>query len=223
MRLKNNIEKKEIFRKDAKAKIFRIDSCKRAYNSKKVLRKLDFVLKKIDKKNVLLYIPLSFEVDLMPMIKRLKRLRKNNLYVPFMEGESFKLVKYRLPVLRKQFNIMEPPNSWARFQEIDAVVAPVIGVDGMMRRVGFGKGMYDRFFDTLSYKPIVIFVQVDKCFTQEKLCEPHDIQADVYITPTDIIIKRGVDDFRSWNKYSYRGCYRDSRVFNCKKDRCRKS
>ncbi len=132
-------------------------------------------------KDILLYVPLSHEVDTMQLIKRIRS--KVNIYVPFMEGVSFKMVEFRLPLFRKKFNIREPKNSYARVPKIDLAIVPVLGVDGAFKRIGFGKGMYDRFFESLQSSPKVVFVQLGECFTQEFLCESHDIRADIYITP----------------------------------------
>ena len=100
-----------------------------------------------------------------------------------MEGVSFKMVKFRLPLNIKKFNIKEPKNSFAKGKKIDLAIVPVLGVDGAFRRIGFGKGMYDRFFESLPYKPKIAFVELSDCITSSLVGESHDIQADIYITP----------------------------------------
>ena len=54
--------------------------------------------------NILLYLPMGIEVNLYPLIATLRK-EKKNIYVPFMEGESFRLVKYRLPLKIKKYGI----------------------------------------------------------------------------------------------------------------------
>ncbi len=66
--------------------------------------------------------------------------------VPFMEGKSFRLVKYRLPIKIKKFGVKEPNISKDFYKKIDLSIVPVIGIDIDFRRIGFGKGFYDRFF-----------------------------------------------------------------------------
>jgi 5-formyltetrahydrofolate cyclo-ligase len=100
-----------------------------------------------------------------------------------MEGVSFKMVKFRLPLNIKKFDIREPKNSFALGKRIDLAIVPTLGVDGAFRRIGFGKGMYDRFFQSLPYRPKIAFVELDDCFTASHVGESHDIQADIYITP----------------------------------------
>ena len=173
--------KKNIFREEAKIKLNIYVKKSRFARDKFVIGELEKLIKKEKYKNILLYIPLKTEVDTMQLIKKIRA--KTNIFVPFMEGVSFKMVKFRLPLFRKKFNIREPKNSYKRVPKIDLAIVPVLGVDGAFKRVGFGKGMYDRFFESLKYSPKIVFVQLGECFTQEFLCQNHDIRADIYITP----------------------------------------
>jgi len=134
--------------------------------------------------NIMLYLPLGMEVDLYPLIKRLRK-EKKNLYVPFMEGSSFRLVKYRLPLRTKQFGIKEPNDSKQyRIKQIDIAIVPVVGVDLTHRRVGFGKGMYDRFFEkNIKYIEQVIFVARTLCYSKEIVTDHYDVKADMIIVP----------------------------------------
>jgi len=173
--------KKNIFREKAKTKLGKYIKKTRFKRDKFIVNELEKLIKKEKYKNILLYIPLKTEVDMMQLIKKIRP--KINLFVPFMEGVSFKMVKFRLPLFRKKFNIREPNNSYKRVPRIDLAIVPVLGVDGAFKRIGFGKGMYDRFFKSLKYSPKIVFVQLEECFTKEFLCQNHDIRADIYITP----------------------------------------
>jgi 5-formyltetrahydrofolate cyclo-ligase len=136
---------------------------------------------------ILLYIPLKIEVDIKPLIRRLRR-EKRLLLVPFMEGESFSLVKYRMPLERKQYGIREPKNSKLyRRREIDLAIVPIVGTDSTLRRVGFGKGMYDRFFEQ-ERKNIkkTVFVSRVLCFSDQVVTDRRDVKGDVIITPETV-------------------------------------
>ena len=124
---------------------------------KLVIASLDKVLLEYKNLNILAFIPLSIEPNIYKWL--LQNRAKHNLYTPFMEDVSFKMVKFRLPLRLKKFNLFEPPNSFSAKSKIDVAIVPVVGVDGDFRRVGFGKGMYDRFFDKLDYKVLTIFIQ----------------------------------------------------------------
>ncbi len=151
------------------------------YKNKIIVKKLEYLVNKSDFKNILLYIPLGMEVDVKPLINNLRK-RKKTVYVPFMQGESFKIVKYRLPLYKKKFGIKEPNNSFFKARKIDLAIIPVVGIDKLEKRIGFGKGMYDRFFDKLNYRPIMIFTQLILCKSGQILSQEHDIQADYIIT-----------------------------------------
>ena len=152
------------------------------YKNKIIFKKLNKFTKQSDSKNILLYIPLGIEVDVKPLINSLRKRKDTTVYVPFMQGESFKIVKYRLPLHKKRFGIKEPNNSFFKARKIDLAIVPVVGVDKLNKRIGFGKGMYDRFFDKLGYKPIMVFTQLILCKSEKILSDNYDIQADYIIT-----------------------------------------
>jgi len=180
--------------KESRKKQFRIESLKRLERAsgvgsyqkdKKVLPLLYRIIAKNNAKNVMLYLPLKTEVNLYSLILRLRK-EKRVLYVPFMEGTSFRLVKYRLPLKQKKFGIKEPNDSKQyRIKNIDLAIVPMIGTDATHRRVGFGKGMYDRFFEKQN-KNIkqTIFVARELCYSKEVVTDHYDVKADMIITPS---------------------------------------
>lgn len=91
--------------------------------------------------------PLGFEADIRKVTAKMRR--KSSVYIPFMVGESFKMVPFRLPLKEKRFGILEAGNTIRNINKVDIVIVPTIGVDVNLQRVGFGKGMYDRFFAKL--------------------------------------------------------------------------
>ena len=150
---------------------------------KRIIQKLYEVIIAADAKHIMLYLPLKTEVNLYPLIKRLRQEGKL-LYVPFMEGESFRLVKYRLPLERKKFGIKEPKDSKQyRKRTIDLAIVPIVGLDVTQRRVGFGKGMYDRFFERESKHIIkTVFVARELCVSPEIVTDEYDVKADLIIS-----------------------------------------
>lgn len=151
---------------------------------KMILQHLRAYIDAQNAKIILLYLPLKTEVNLTPLIRQLRK-RKKRLYVPFMEGKSFRLVKYRLPLYKKQFGIKEPNDSKQyRKKDIDLAIVPIVGTDITRRRVGFGKGMYDRFFEK-NHKNIkkVVFVARELCYSKEIVTDDHDVRSDLLITP----------------------------------------
>jgi 5-formyltetrahydrofolate cyclo-ligase len=154
------------------------------YRDKRVNANIMKLLGEVVGEKILVYWPFGFEADIRNTILKLRV--KNSVYCPFMEGESFKMVPLRLPLERKAFGIYEPRNSNLILKNITIAIVPVVGVDGAGARIGFGKGMYDRFFSTLKTKPFTIFVQSHLCVSPLSLCDDYDVVGDVLITPDGI-------------------------------------
>jgi 5-formyltetrahydrofolate cyclo-ligase len=154
------------------------------------------------------------EVNTKQLINKLKQKNKQ-IFVPFMEYLSFKMVKFSLPLKKKKFNIYEPKNKNKTKQKIDVAVVPIIGIDKNYKRVGFGKGMYDRFFDNLNYNPTIIFTQIYPCITLESVTDKYDIVADFLITYNLVCKNRRKNVDRSVGRFKFI-CNR--RFFDSKKN-----
>jgi len=180
--------KKTIFREKSLKRLRNLPKVSKIYRAYLVQKQLEKLL--LGKKNqkILFYYPLKMEVDLRKLLTKLRK--KNEIFIPFMVGQSFKMVPFRLPLHRKKFNIYEAGNSHKDIRKIDIAIVPVVGVDANLQRVGFGKGMYDRFFESLQKKPTTIFIQEEFCYTDVSVCDSYDIAADKVITPKKSVKKR---------------------------------
>jgi 5-formyltetrahydrofolate cyclo-ligase len=175
---------KKAFRAKCLKKLQRASHRNHYAKDRKVLRLLWQLIEEEHARSVMLYLPLKTEVNLYPLIRRLRR-EGRKVYVPFMEGASFRLVKYRYPLEKKRFGIKEPKISKQyRSKQIDLAVVPIVGMDATYRRVGFGKGMYDRFFEkeTKNIKKVV-FVARELCYSKEIVTDRYDVKADRIIVP----------------------------------------
>jgi len=180
--------------------------------SKKVADNLYKKIKSQKGKNILLYISMENEVNTKGLIQKL--LRENyKIFVPFMQDISFKMVKYSLPLKKKKFNIYEPLNKNKTKIKIDIAVVPIIGIDKKFRRVGFGKGMYDRFFEKLNYKPKIIFTQLTPIMANCVVTDYFDVKADLFLSYKLVCERRKYVD-RSFNSFR---CVSHSRLLSCKK------
>ena len=175
---------KTAFRKHCLERLNSIGSKRTYVRDKKVLQKLYVLIRAQRAERIMLYIPLKTEVNLNPLIKQLRKEGKA-LYVPFMEGKSFRLVKYRYPLERKRFGIKEPKYSRQyRNKQIDIAIVPIVGMDATYRRVGFGKGMYDRFFEKeMKNIATTVFVTRRLCYSKSVVTDDYDVKADVVIVP----------------------------------------
>lgn len=179
--------------RDMKKKHFRAHCLKRlkkasgigSYKKDKVVsQRLYQLIVENHAQKIMLYLPLKTEINLYPLIQQLRK-EKRELYVPIMEGKSFRVVKYRYPLEKNRFGIKEPKDSKQyRNKKLDIAIVPIVGVDITHRRVGFGKGMYDRFFEK-EIKNInkTVFVARELCYSKEIVTDDYDVKADMIIVP----------------------------------------
>lgn len=179
---------KTIFREKCLRKIKESSRHNKLYTDTLLNTKLWKELKGLKNSKILFYIPLDFEADILKCLKKLKR--KNEIFIPFMEGESFKMVPFRLPLKIKKFGILEAGNTYRKITKIDIAIVPAVGVDGNLQRIGFGKGMYDRFFARLKKRPYTIFIQPKFCYTKKIICDEYDVACDLLLTPKVRLEKR---------------------------------
>jgi len=181
---------KEKFRAECLKKLGNLPQNNKVYRDLLVCKQIKEELKNVKGKRILFYYPLKNEADIR---KILNFLRKNNkIYIPFMQGKSFKMVLFRLPLEKKRFGIFEAGNTNKKIKNIDIAIVPIVGVDGNLQRVGFGKGMYDRFFARLKKRPYTIFIQTRLCYTDKSVCDNYDVKADVVLTPSKRLVDSSI-------------------------------
>ena len=113
-----------------------------------------------------------------------------------MQGKSFKMTPFRLPLKKRKFGIFEAGDTLKDIKKVDIAIVPAVGVDGNMQRVGFGKGMYDRFFEKLKKKPYTIFIQSQFCYTKEVVCDDYDVACELLLTP-----QKSIQNKQKFKKY----------------------
>ncbi|MEN8302444.1 MAG: 5-formyltetrahydrofolate cyclo-ligase [Campylobacterota bacterium] len=178
---------KTIFRQNCLQKLKNTSLHNRLYRTSLLNRRLLKELEGVENASILFYYPLNMEADILKILTKMRQ--KNDIYIPFMQGESFKMVPFRLPLKKKKFGIFEAGNTNRNINKIDIAIVPVVGVDGNLQRVGFGKGMYDRFFEKLKKRPYTIFIQQEFCHTKEYICDSYDVVGDMLLTPTKEMVR----------------------------------
>ena len=176
------------FRENCLQKMKNLPRHNSLYKNSLLNKKLLQELKKYKNKNILFYYPMGFEADIRKVLYKIRQ--TNNVYLPFMVEQSFKMVPFRLPLKKKKFGIFEAGNTLRNINKIDIAIVPSVGVDYNLQRVGFGKGMYDRFFEKLQKKPYTIFIQPELCYTRKKVCDSYDISCDLLLTPKVKLVKK---------------------------------
>ncbi len=171
-------------------------------STNKIIKKLKILIDKLAPKNILLYSPLKFESNINEIFKIASK-KDIDIFVPFIEPEkdSFKMVKYRLPLKKSLFGTFESGNSTRKIDIVDLAIVPIVGIDRNGKRIGMGKGMYDRFFASLRKRPIIIFIQNLECLSPVTITDHYDIQADYYITPRVSIKIKGTNNYVIRDKF----------------------
>jgi len=153
------------------------------YKDKQLVQKLWQMIQETSGYRVLLYIPMKMEVDIYSLLKRLKRDRRYTLFVPYIDGINMSIAQYRLPISIGKYDIKQPRKPGHNSQ-IDIAVVPIVAYDIKYRRIGFGKGYYDKFFSKLKSKPWTIFVQRLSFQAENNITNSFDIKADKIIKGT---------------------------------------
>ena len=142
----------------------------------------------LDADSVLLYAPMAGELDVWPLLREALRLGKQAL-LPRYDAESGSYMACRIRELDSdiqpgQFGIREPAKHCAvdPLNRLDLALVPGLAFDLYGRRLGRGKGYYDRLLSA------VRGTKCGVCFEEQLVpevpAEPHDILLNCILTPT---------------------------------------
>jgi 5-formyltetrahydrofolate cyclo-ligase len=110
------------------------------------------------------------------------------------EGLVFRRVDHALELRQGTFGIPEPDAACTVCspEGADLIVIPGIAFDLYGRRIGYGKGYYDKALHRLEGKGKLIAFCYDFQVVDEIVGEPHDVRMDMLITETRVIHPRGL-------------------------------
>jgi 5-formyltetrahydrofolate cyclo-ligase len=144
-------------------------------------------------KAVHVYLPIESknEVDTWPLIKDLWA-KEKRVAVPVVDTNKQKIISCELTsttkLLENYWKVPEPVVR-KKFDEnlLDMVLIPLLAIDSMGFRVGYGKGFYDRFLKTLNDKVLKIGLSYFQPIDRISDIDHWDIAMDYCITPSEII------------------------------------
>jgi 5-formyltetrahydrofolate cyclo-ligase len=179
---------KESFRKTVRARVASIDTNIRKELSHQVLSRLANQDAWINAGLILGYLALKDEVDLLPALEAAWAAGKTVALPRYIEGEGIYCAAtapaHNREFVKGAFGILEPPGDWpmVALNQLDFILVPGVAFDLRGKRLGRGKGFYDRL---LARAPgIKCGVALDEQIVDELPAEDHDISMNVILTPS---------------------------------------
>lgn len=142
---------------------------------------------------VALYAAINNEIDTSDLLQAALSLNKEVLY-PVVAGEEllFRLVTTPAALLPGAFGILEPAACCSEYppSAADLIVIPGVAFDLGGRRIGYGKGYYDRALHRLEGEGRLVGFCHDFQLLDEIAEEPHDVKLDMIITEKRVVRPR---------------------------------
>ena len=138
---------------------------------------------------IMMYHSLPDELDTHAFLRKWSNRKK--FYLPRINGVDLEVLPYEESRLELgTFHIEEPTgNDLTDPSDIELVVVPAVAYDREGRRLGRGKGFYDRFL--MQTKATKVGVGYEFQLVDELPSEPHDVPMDMVVTQyTTIIVKK---------------------------------
>lgn len=186
-------EKKASLRGEIRAKRRALTDEERAGSSRAVAEKLVSLKPIASAEYVLAYMPMKYELDILPAVEALKGMGKKLVFPLCVKNGGLKLY---LPAAENGFRtgaygILEPVTETAEEVEaskLDVIILPAIGFDRELNRLGQGGGYYDRLLERTDC--VKIAVGFDCQLVESVPVEPFDRPVDAVITPSAAILNK---------------------------------
>ena len=163
--------------------------------SEKIFDKFILQFNIIENQKVSIFLPISKfnEINTLEFIKFLWS-KRVNVFVPKIIDKDLISVKFtsETVLIQNSWGILEPLSNQNEETVFDYVITPLLYCDSFGNRVGYGKGFYDKFFQTINSdaKKIGVnyFASTDIIDDISEL----DVKLDYLITPDEILSFSGI-------------------------------
>lgn len=141
--------------------------------------------------NVMVYLTYKSELSTEFVIHALRAAGKT-LYAPRIDQDTSLLLPAYLPPeaeLRPgPYDVPEPVGTeCVDPRRLDAVIVPGVAFDLSGRRLGFGKGYYDRFLAALGGSAVKVGLAYDLQLVPEVPAGPDDVPVDIVVTESRVV------------------------------------
>lgn len=146
--------------------------------SEKIVLKIKSLSDFLNAKNILIFYPLKFEINLLELLK----VEGKNFYLPKVKEDYLEICPYGGELIKGAFNIMEPLTKPVLPSVIDLAFVPALAADKDLNRLGYGKGYYDRLFSNPLFVAKKIAVINKELVVDKVPTDNFDIKVDAIIT-----------------------------------------
>jgi 5-formyltetrahydrofolate cyclo-ligase len=187
-------DQKAARRREVQAALGRLASAERVRKSRILCERLTAQSQWQDARAVLLFAPLADEPDLWPLLEHALRAGKQVALPRFVPAsgqyESAQIRDGNVDVIAGRFGVREPRADCPALplNRLDLVLVPGVAFDRQCRRLGRGKGFYDRLLAAVpGWKCGVAF---DEQLVSALPCEPHDVPLNCILTPSHWLVRQ---------------------------------
>ncbi|MCR5350353.1 MAG: 5-formyltetrahydrofolate cyclo-ligase [Acholeplasmatales bacterium] len=128
--------------------------------------------------NIGIYYPIGNEIDIMDIVSKYP---DKNFYLPVTKDVIY-FVKYQNgdKLIDGKFHTKEPIGKMVKRDDIDCFLIPCVGISKDLKRIGYGKGYYDRYLD--NYFGLKIGICYKNCTNLDINLDDYDLKLDYVIT-----------------------------------------
>lgn len=138
----------------------------------------------IESKSIFTYCSFQDEVSTISLFSD----NSKNWLVPKISGENLLVCNYLAETMEKNcLGIFEPtfPDKLSE-KVIDMVILPALMADKCGNRLGYGKGYYDRFLNSLEYSPKKVILLPEELYVNQLPVEEHDYKCEIIVTQYNV-------------------------------------
>ena len=135
-------------------------------------------LESINFQSIALYSATKYEISISRIFFHLLNKGKQ-IFFPKITGEKldFYLVKDLNELTIGKYNILEPTSSKAvDIKYLDFIIVPCLAIDKNKKRIGYGKGYYDKALKGVDKNRLISLIDIDSYFPTCSVTNKHDIE-----------------------------------------------